>query len=161
MNRNAPNTDWRMWVNYSLEPGNRSSSKVNLLLTIVFNKHHVDLIGGTVWFGLRSGELALRPTNATIPMSDRWPQMTLAPAFEAKREFSRGASSKNKVTRSLTMGATLLASEPRASTGASYGTANEQEQSVKMNDEFLHFVRQITWKGHEHEALLAIRGNAI
>lgn len=148
-----PKTDWQMWVNYELKPGDVSDQKADILLTIFFAYHNVDLIGGRIWFGLRGGELSLQPNNATIPLEERWPQTPLLPSIETKRTITVGAASRENLKTTLGTDAEFITREAGVSLIASHGSENEKADSLGISSEFSQIEWQITCKGSDCQTI--------
>lgn len=66
--------DWTPWVYLNVEWGGRRGTARQVLLTIHFGEHHLDLAEGQVSFGLLKGELQLTPSAGKFPSNLLWPK---------------------------------------------------------------------------------------
>ena len=147
--------DWSPWVYVELNWGDlcdEGSGRSGLLLTINFSKHFMKVLGGRVWFGLRSGELKLEPINATIPYKHRWPQSSLAVEIKTKRSISKTSGSKQAQSDTKTLDAKADFKDISASLSSSSKREMGLEQSALIQDDFEHTVWQVYTKGSEQKA---------
>ena len=140
--------DWSPWVYLNLEWGGLSDNDLGLLLTINFNKHHLKILGGRVWFGLRGGELKLELTNAVMFYQHRWPQSPLEEKIKVKHRISKTSLSKS--TRNSNAQANLAETSASMSFSRTKETGGELTTSVE--DEVEYVIWQISTKGSEKEA---------
>lgn len=145
--------DWSPWVYLQLE-WTKPSEGVNrgLLLTINFAKHHMKVLGGRVWFGLRRGELKLTPSNGVIPYEHRWPESPLEVNFKFKRTVNetKGTKRSRSTSDKLNVGHTLT--NTKLSIGTSRNGEKAEEQVKGIKDEFEYVTWRIRPKGSDKEA---------
>gem|GEM_PF-6526063 len=137
--------DWTPWVFMKLEWGPYTDNGLGLLLTINFNQHHLDVLGGRVWFAFRSCLLTVSPSNATVPYSSRWPMKPLEVKCKVKRSLVN--SIKEKKTESVAAGADFENSVP--SLDFSFEGEVVKDGSASTKDEFHHEFWQTQTKGSE------------
>ena len=160
--------DWSPWVYIRLKWGKPSDDGLGILLTINFNKHHLKILGGRIWFGLLGGELKLEPINAEIPYEHRWPETPLVVKTEIRHKSGKTSGSKETRSSSREFNAEGNLADATASGGFSRTKGFENERLNSLEDEYVHI--HISTKGSEKEAIwdfevsegnLCLQGNLI
>jgi len=85
----AERVDWTPWVYLNVEWGGQRGAARQVLLTIHFGEHHLDLPGGRVSFGLLKGQLQVTPSAGKFPSGSLWPKSVSDSTVAAKRKVRR------------------------------------------------------------------------
>jgi hypothetical protein len=147
-----PGQDWSPWVYMDLEWGKFSDGKLVVLLTINFGKHHLEILRGRVWFGLRGVELELEPSNATIPYGYRWPMSPLQEEIKIKCSVKDVDITKDNRSEVGDYRSGFGPKGLRFSIGSSGKREKGAEQTAEAHDEFEHMVGQVDTRGSAEKA---------
>lgn len=123
-------------------PSNANACEVNLLLTINFNEQWEKLPGGSVKFGLRSGELRLHLTQGKIPLQSRKLAGELTLDIHKARESQSSSSLQEKTNISL-----KASLEPSLKKSGNLNVTSESQLALSQSDKFTVVSWQVTTKG--------------
>ncbi|MDY6939393.1 MAG: hypothetical protein SWY16_17210 [Cyanobacteriota bacterium] len=118
---------------------NRDYRQIELHLTLNFHEEEVKLKWGSVWFGLKRGELRLRLTNARIPYDARNLNdlLTLLVSKDIKTQEGREHQSN--------LGGSLSAKEPSLKANAT------EKRTTSRTESFQETTWRVSTKGSEEE----------
>ncbi len=85
---------------FAPQPQESLTEQIELQLTIRFGEQEIPVLGGTIKFGLRGGELKLNLTNSKIPLENLglFPQLQERIEIESQVENSEGTENSLAVT---------------------------------------------------------------
>ncbi len=140
--------DWSPWLYLALEWGESSDDGLDLLLTINFHRHYLEMLGGKIWFGLRGAELQMAVTNGMMPNEHRWPDTPL----QSKLEIKRSVSETHGSTQSEGARVGFTASLKKAGATAADNTTDGEAKSSRTQDDFEFVDWQVSHKGSDTTA---------
>lgn len=127
--------DWTPWIYLGLDWQQEGRQPPAVALSITFGRHHVNIPGGRIWFGLRGGELALRPSGGQFSNGHFWPQNPLEVKVEVKRTL------RTEQSRKLSQSASAKADLEPLTAGFNYGSGSEISSAQIIEDaaQFVHW----------------------